>query len=121
MYPLRINGAAGLLLACVMIGACAQAADPVPAMHAAPGGWSSAPADDRRVQLAAQNAVTAQSSSEGRPLELKSIATAERQVVAGINYRLQLVVTKDGVDAPASAIVWGKLNGSYELTSWTWE
>ena len=79
MHPLRMNGAACLLIACVTIGACAQAAAPLPLKNAAPGGWSSAPVDDVRVKLAAQNAVAAQSSREGRPLELKSIAGVERQ------------------------------------------
>ena len=121
MHPLRMNGAACLLIACVTIGACAQAADPLPLKNAVPGGWSSAPVDDARVKLAAQNAVAAQSLREGRPLELKSIAGVERQVVAGINYRMRLVVIRDGAEAAAAALVWGKLNGSYELTSWTWE
>ena len=121
MHPLRMNGAACLLIACVTIGAFAQAAAPLPLKNAVPGGWSSAPVDDARVKLAAQNAVAAQSSREGRPLELKSIAGVERQVVAGINYRLRLVVISGGAEAVGAAIVWGKLNGSYELTSWTWE
>lgn len=115
------TGPVVLLLACLAAGGCVQAADPLPATQAAPGGWSAAPVDDERVKLAAQSAVTAQAAREGKPFELKSIAAVERQVVAGINYRLRLVVIRDGGDAAAAAIVWGKLNGSYELTSWTWE
>ena len=48
-------------------------------------------------------------------LTLQSVNAAEQQVVAGINYKLRLT-TSDG--RKADAVVWRKLDGSHELTSW---
>ena len=86
-----------------------------------PGGWSSVAVDDARVKIAAQQAVAAQASVEGTALKLVAIEDAQRQVVAGINYKLKLLVTKGDRQQRANATVWGKLDGTYELTAWAWE
>jgi hypothetical protein len=54
---------------------------------------------------------------------LVRILGAEQQVVAGLNYRLQLRVTLDGEEKTAEALVWWQAwrkPEPYQLTSWTW-
>lgn len=52
------------------------------------------------------------------PLALKSIVSAERQVVAGLNYRLELDLIKNNHPLRVRAVIWRKLDGTMELTSW---
>ena len=75
------------------------------------GGFSQATTTDAEVLKAAQFAVKAHDPK----LTLKSVNAAEQQIVAGINYKLRLT-TSDG--RKADAVVWRKLDGSHELTSW---
>jgi hypothetical protein len=52
------------------------------------------------------------------------IVAAEHQVVAGMNYRLQLRVTLDSEEKTAEALVWWQVwrkPEPYQLTSWTWK
>jgi hypothetical protein len=87
----------------------------VPASHGQQpplaGGFSQAANTDAEVLKAAQFAVKAHDAK----LTLQSVNAAEQQVVAGINYKLKLT-TSDG--RKADAVVWRKLDGSHELTSW---
>ena len=56
-------------------------------------------------------------------LELVSILNAETQVVAGMNYKLELKVKLDGKEKTAKAIVWWQAwrkPEPYQLTSWEW-
>ncbi|MFZ4775184.1 MAG: hypothetical protein ACOYM3_07475 [Terrimicrobiaceae bacterium] len=46
------------------------------------------------------------------------IVKAERQVVAGLNYRLTILVSNDSKRLKVRAVVWEKLDGSLSLTSW---
>ncbi|MDB5675564.1 MAG: hypothetical protein JWM65_2546, partial [Sphingomonas bacterium] len=76
------------------------------------GGWSAvaAPDDDAGVRAAAAAMV------KRLPVEhakLKQIGTAQRQVVAGTNYRLVLILT-DG--SKWDALVWHKLDGSFVVS-----
>lgn len=93
------------------------------------GGYSKVAADDPGVVAAAEFAVSAQKEKTGGPLSLVSIKHAERQVVAGMNYKLCLEVkaadeTDAGVEPQdVQAVVWNKLTRrgepkKYELTSW---
>ena len=75
------------------------------------GGFSHSAITDAEVLKAAQFAVKAHDSK----LTLQSVNAAEQQVVAGTNYKIKLT-TSDG--RKADAVVWRKLDGSYELTSW---
>jgi predicted neuraminidase len=77
------------------------------------GGFSQAAITDAEVLKAAQFAVKAHDAK----LTLQYVTAAEQQVVAGINYKLRLT-TSDG--RKADAVVWRKLDGSHELTSWQW-
>jgi hypothetical protein len=112
-----------------LFGAALSAADPArppvqaPGPDQAPelaGGWASVPPGEARVQAAAEHAVAAQSAATGMALRLEAISEARAQVVAGMNYELQLRVLKDGRPHPASALVWARLDGSYQLTHWSW-
>lgn len=111
------------LLACLLPSSIAYASDREsnPVSKPIPGGWSPVAVDDARVKLAARQAVAAQSKIDGAELTLVAIEDAQRQVVAGINYQLKLAVKKGDQRQRGNATVWGKLNGSYELTAWAWE
>jgi len=86
----------------------------MPILHAQiPGGFSKSSASDDEVLSAAKFAV----SKHDAKLALQSIEEAEAQVVAGMNYKLKLT-TSDG--RKAAVVVWRKLDGGHELTSWEW-
>ena len=91
--------------------ACAQAKPPVP------GGFSEVKPDEE-TQVAANFAVGEISKKLNQPLALKGIVSAERQVVAGLNYRLELDLTKNNQPYRVRAIVWCRLDDTMELTSW---
>lgn len=99
------------LLCFLLVPACTQAEPPVP------GGFSKAEFDGE-TRAAAAFAVGEISKKENAPLELKRIISAERQVVAGLNYWLELDLTKSNQPFRVRAVVWRKLDGSMELTSW---
>jgi predicted neuraminidase len=80
------------------------------------GGYSSAPANDAEVLAAAKSAIALRDPK----LKLLSVEKAERQVVAGLNYRLRLNVNDAGAARAAEVVVWRKLDGNYELTMWKW-
>ncbi len=91
-----------------------------PALHAAPpaagpplaGGWSEVPRARLQAEVGAiaRFAVTKLPRPHGA---LKTIVGAERQVVAGMNYRMILVLT-DG--SRWRVQVWKKLDGTMELS-----
>lgn len=66
----------------------------------------------------AEFAVKMQAEATGRPFQLIKILKVERQVVAGLNYRLDLEVADGNKHLKARAVVWKKLDGSLALTSW---
>ena len=73
---------------------------------------------DQQTQAVATFAVSEISKKLDQPLALKSIVSAERQVVAGWNYRFELNLTKNNQPYRVRAIVWCRLDGTMELTSW---
>lgn len=86
-----------------------------PALHAEPplvGGWSEVPAVQSQadVRAAARFAVSKLPRPHGK---LKRIVGAERQIVAGTNYRMLLVLT-DGSNWRVQ--VWKKLDGTMVLS-----
>ncbi len=104
------------------------------------GGFSVVSTTGHEVKSAATFAVKAQQAALRRPasgqddpnaktqpvprLALVRIVGAEHQVVAGMNYRLQLWVTLDGEKKTAEALVWWQTwrkPEPYQLTSWTWK
>ncbi len=80
------------------------------------GGYSMTDLPDSTVTECAVFAVKRQDPSGS--LRLVSITSAQRQVVAGTNYMINMVITRDGQTEIASATVWVKLDGTKELTAW---
>ena len=77
-----------------------------------PGGWSEVP----RAELASEVGAAARFAVSRLPKphgKLKTIVGAERQVVAGMNYRMLLVLS-DGKRWRVQ--VWKKLDGTMQLT-----
>ncbi len=85
------------------------------------GGWSQADAMSPDVQEAARFAVQTFAVQNKSRILFKEVAQARQQVVAGLNYQLQLQVTQDGATRIAQTKVWRKLDGRYELTEWLWQ
>jgi hypothetical protein len=87
------------------------------------GGYSEAAITNAEVVAAAQFAIKAQAttSEQKAVITLVELLSARQQVVAGMNYRLRLRVKVDGKVKEAEAVVWRKLTGEHELTSWTWK
>lgn len=92
------------------------AAMPQCAFAALAGGFSSISTTDEWALAAAKSAVSAHDAK----LQFQSIEHAERQVVAGLNYKLTLRVADAGKTRRADVVVWRKLDGTYALTSWKW-
>jgi hypothetical protein len=88
------------------------------------GGYIEIPNSDKGAKAAALFAVKAESDKTGKTQTLRSIAHAERQIVAGTNYRLCLRVISAGEEDEAEIIhfvktvVYMDLKGVYKLTSW---
>jgi hypothetical protein len=106
-------------LSAAMLAACTPSPDNSSASSAVPpepqppamvGGWSAGTADAES-RAAAQFAVTAMNQPG---LTLVSIDRVRQQVVAGINYQLDLTLS-DG--SRVRATVWKKLDGSFALTN----
>lgn len=111
-----------LTVVCIaFLAACNTSAPaPVPSPVLS-GGWSRATPNDSRIQGAAEYAVKTQALATQSILKLSSIQSAQQQVVAGMNYRLNLSVLKNGKEQSAEAVVWKKLDGTYQLTDWSWK
>ena len=95
----------------MLASACAKAKPPFP------GGFLEVK-PDQQTQVAANFAVGEISKKLNEPLAMKDIVSAERQVVAGWNYRLELNLTKNNQPYRVRATVWHRLDGAMELTSW---
>jgi hypothetical protein len=110
-------GAAILILSiCLWTFAIADKDIPVKSL---PGGY--APAEvGKDAKTAAEFAVHEQAKREATPLTLATIAKVEKQIVAGINYRLLLIVERNGSPRKAKVVVFRDLDSHYSLTSWEW-
>ena len=73
---------------------------------------------DSEVRKVAEFAVKMQAKATGKPLQLVKILKVESQVVAGLNYRLEIEVADGSKHLNAHAVIWKKLDGSLVLTSW---
>jgi P2-related tail formation protein len=83
------------------------------------GGYRAILKTDPNAVAAANFAITAQSTKTGYTFELLDLVKAERQVVAGSNYKLCMQVSVDG-DEPffVQAVVYVDLKNNRKLTSW---
>jgi hypothetical protein len=82
------------------------------------GGYKPVAADDPEVTAAAEFAVAARGKSENAAITLNSVLTAERQTVAGANYRLCLEVEVEGATQNVRAVVFKSLQKQYQLKGW---
>ncbi len=114
------------VLFCSLITACIPE-KPVsfssPLSEAVPvtGAWARADVFNPDVQEAARFAVQAFSVQNKARVMYKEVTQASQQVVAGLNFELQLLVTLDGVHRNVLVKVWRQLDGSYRLLSWVWQ
>lgn len=84
------------------------------------GNYREASKTDKAVVSAAAFAVKTENSyRKGNLLELLAVERAERQTVAGANYRLCLSVKEGDTNRQATAIVYQNLKNEMSLTSWT--
>jgi hypothetical protein len=58
-------------------------------------------------------------SKKGTKVSLKSISSAETQIVAGTNYKLVMVVDEGGTEKDVEVVVYEDLQQSMSVTSWT--
>lgn len=79
------------------------------------GSYNAAPTDDD-VRAAADAAV--RSAFPDGKASLVAITKAERQVVAGLNYRMTLIVRYNGQEGTYATVVWRKLDGTHDVASW---
>lgn len=95
--------------------------DPAAAGRIGPpvGAYNPTTVDDES-RLAANFAVREQARRESRTLKLLAITRAEKQVVAGLNFRLMLTVQSGGRTREARAVVFRSLDRYQELVSWDW-
>ena len=84
-----------------------------------PGGYS-ASALTEDVKTAAEFAVQEQSKRQPPTLKLNKIFKAEKQIVAGVNYRLHIIVKEGRSVRAAKVVVFRDLKSHYKLTSWKW-
>lgn len=106
-----------LAAAALLIAGCVSSTEETPTV----GGYSEVSTSDPDVNAAAQFAVSAEAQSTGEIYELQQVVEAEQQVVAGMNYRLVLVVVDSGQSRRAEAVVFRDLQGAFSLTSWIWD
>jgi hypothetical protein len=114
------------VLFCSLITACIPekpATFSSPPSEAVPvtGAWARADVFNPDVQEAARFAVQAFSVQNKARVMYKEVTQASQQVVAGLNFELQLLVTLDGVHRNVLVKVWRQLDGSYRLLSWVWQ
>lgn len=82
------------------------------------GGYKPVATNDPEVTAAARFAVAAQGQKEGVTIDLSSVLAAERQTVAGANYRVCLEVEVEGAAQTVKAVVFKSLQKQYQLKSW---
>jgi hypothetical protein len=108
-------------LALVCVSACSpdKSVD-VPLTQARAGAWAPTDPFGHDVQEAARFAVQTFAVQNKSRVLFKEVTQARQQVVAGLNFQLQLQVTLDGAPRNVSVTVWRQLGGDYLLQSWDW-
>ncbi len=101
----RLFLTAGLLLTTALVSA------------QVPGGFSTVDVNDERVQAAAKFAVAERVKAKDAVV-LDKVVKAARQVVAGMNYEMELSVKVGDKTKTAQVRVWAKLDQTHELTKW---
>ena len=119
-----------LTVAAVWVSACSprmtadasttKALAAITASPAVPGAWGAIDAFSPDVQEAARFAVQTFAVQNKQRVLYKDVTQARQQVVAGLQFDLQLQVTWNGTPRTAQARVWRQLKGVYRLQSWDW-
>lgn len=98
---------------------CAKPAASTAATPIQVGGFRAIAKTDPNAVAAADFAIKTQSAKTGYTYELHELSKAERQVVAGTNYKLCMQVSADGDEAFwVQAVVYVDLKKNSKLTSW---
>lgn len=84
------------------------------------GAWSPVDPFAPDVQEAARFAVQTFAVQNRRRILYKDVVQARQQVVAGLNFQLDLQVMQEGVVRSAQVIVWHQPDGHYKLSEWVW-
>ena len=108
-----------LALACVSACSPDKSAEG-PSSQVRAGAWAPTDAFNPDVQEAARFAVQTFAAQNKARVLFKELTQARQQVVAGLNFQLQLQVTLDGAPRNVSVTVWRQLGGDYLLQSWDW-
>lgn len=82
------------------------------------GGYGAVSNADRDVVMVARYAIKAQRRKQRGAITLVRIERAEKQVVAGMNYRIILRVKNSGRIERVEAKVYENLKGKYSLSNW---
>ncbi|MFO0927787.1 MAG: cystatin domain-containing protein [Gemmataceae bacterium] len=89
-----------------------------PSVGQPPGAYRPISPNSKEVMKVAKFAVAERSKTE--KMSLVKIVSAQSQVVAGLNYKIVLLVRVDDKVRKAEAEVWAKLDQTMELTDWQW-
>ena len=83
------------------------------------GGWSVIDAHnlDSDAKRAANFAIGHGKNLLGNAASFNQIEVAQKQIVAGINYKFHIEFIADGGRVHYEIVVWSKLDGTYEVTS----
>ncbi|MFZ9478397.1 MAG: hypothetical protein ACO29T_05775 [Steroidobacteraceae bacterium] len=113
-------GAICLLLAMASAAGVASGVPGVAPAPPMPGSYQATTRIGPEKREAANVAVRERAFKERATLRLVAIERVDRQVVAGLNYRLRLRVELGGQPRVAEAVVYRNLQGQHALTSWQW-
>lgn len=83
------------------------------------GGYTSIDPADPEVRSAVEYAMSERTSRTGTAVTLRRVVRAERQVVAGLNYRLCLEVAVADKPEEVRALVFRNLQQQFSLTQWS--
>ena len=106
------------VLALALVSAALATDNPTKIDHPPLAGGYSPAENDPEMSKVAEFAIKTQAKATGHPLQLVKILKVERQVVAGLNYRLEIEVADGSKRFKARVVVWKMLDGSLALTSW---
>lgn len=113
------SAVAALTVIALALAAAPPAAAPKPATPPPVGAYAAA-AVTPELQEAAAFAVREQARRERRDLRLLGVERAERQVVAGLNFRMTLRVAQGRESRAARVVVYRPLQGGLQLSAWEW-
>ena len=127
-WPFLLSALA--FVAAVSLSACSpeQAADPFTTksmptdsgVPVVPGAWGPIDNFSPEAQEAARFAVQTYAVQNKARVLFKEVGLARQQVVAGIQFELNLEVTVEGTARNSKAVVWRQLDGTYKLQAWDW-